>query len=323
MKFAYKLLMAPMQDVTDINIWRLLSRKYSVPELFVTEYIRVYPHSILDKRIANEILINDTGVPIAAQVAGEDIPSLIKICTGLQRLPVAAIDLNLGCPAQIVCRKNVGGALLKDLGKVKQILEILRETIACPFTVKCRLGYADDSHFEELLDIFRQYNVDAVSIHGRTVKQGYSGCVNWDKIFKATTLLPCPVIGNGDIIDPKEASDLLKNTQIKGVMLGRGAIRNPWIFDQIRCCLDGHPVSLPTGRDILAYLYDLLEVTGNTKHLNEMGHLQRLKKFLNFIGEGIDAEKQFLHQVRRATTYKLMEKIWKNFLDHDRPMSLI
>jgi len=323
MKFAYKLLMAPMQDVTDINIWRLLSRKYSVPELFVTEYIRVYPHSILDKRIANEILINDTGVPIAAQVAGEDIPSLIKICTELQRLPVAAIDLNLGCPAQIVCRKNVGGALLKDLRKVKQILEILRETIACPFTVKCRLGYADDSHFEELLDIFRQYDVDAVTIHGRTVKQGYSGCVNWDKIFKATTLLPCPVIGNGDIIDPKEASDLLKNTQIKGVMLGRGAIRNPWIFDQIRCCLDGHPVSLPTGRDILAYLYDLLEVTGNTKHLNEMGHLQRLKKFLNFIGEGIDAEKQFLHQVRRATTYKSMEKIWKNFLDHDRPMSLI
>ena len=91
-----------MQDVTDLRFWRLLSR-YGHADAYVTEYIRVYPHSRVDKDIRQDIQLNDTGCPVIAQIAGEDVPSLARIAEELQSLPVAGIDLNLGCPAQVVC----------------------------------------------------------------------------------------------------------------------------------------------------------------------------------------------------------------------------
>src|SRR5450756_532036 len=115
------LALAPMQDITDLPFWRLLMR-YGGPDVFYTEYFRVHAVSRLEKELLRWIVENDTGRPVIAQVAGEDVPSLARTARELQRYPVAAIDLNLGCPAPIVCRKKVGGALLRDLPKIDQIL---------------------------------------------------------------------------------------------------------------------------------------------------------------------------------------------------------
>lgn len=310
-----------MQDVTDLAFWRLLEA-YGGADCYVTEYIRVYPNSRIDPEIEREILANDTGRPLVAQIAGEDIPSLARIAEALQRLPIAGIDLNLGCPAQVVCRKNVGGALLKDLARVEEILKTLRPLIALPFSVKCRLGYADSSSFENLLNLFNQYRPDWVSIHGRTVRQGYGGRCDWDAIEKAARILTCPVIGNGDISSPLAAAQILKNSPLAGLMIGRGAVRNPWIFSQIRQALEGNPPQLPSGRQVMEYLFRLREATDlGPLGRGERPHVERIKKFLNFIGEGIGAD--FLYAVRRATTWSEMESIWTRFLDHDQPMPLI
>ena len=311
-----------MQDVTDLRFWRLLSR-YGHADAYVTEYIRVYPHSRVDKDIRQDILLNDTGCPVIAQIAGEDVPSLARIAEGLQSLPVAGIDLNLGCPAQVVCRKHVGGALLKDLGKVDEILTALRAQITkVPFSVKCRLGYETASDFEKLLELFSRHRVDWVTVHGRTVRQGYGGRADWDSILRAADVLNCSVVGNGDISDPVQAARMLKETRLGGLMIGRGAVRNPWIFRQIRQARDGETVTLPTGRDILEYLYAIKEMTSIVEHSRgESAHVERSKKFLNFIGAGISEE--FLYRTRRAQTWTEMETAWKQCLDMERPYSLI
>ncbi|MBO6005165.1 MAG: tRNA-dihydrouridine synthase family protein [Verrucomicrobia bacterium] len=311
-----------MQDVTDLRFWRLLGR-YGHADAYVTEYIRVYPHSRVDKEIQRDILHNDTGCPVIAQIAGEDIPSLARIAEELQRLPVAGIDLNLGCPAQVVCRKHVGGALLKDLGKVDEILSALRAGItAVPFSVKCRLGYEDTADFEKLLELFSRHRVDWVTIHGRTVRQGYGGRSDWQMICRAAESLSCPVVGNGDISDPVQAARMLEETRLSGLMIGRGAVRNPWIFRQIRQARDGEPVTLPTGREVLAYLHAIKEMTSIVEHSRgESAHVERSKKFLNFIGAGISGE--FLYRTRRAQTWTEMESAWKHSLDMESPYSLI
>ncbi len=311
-----------MQDVTDLRFWRLLGR-YGHADAYVTEYIRVYPHSRVDKDIRQDILLNDTGCPVIAQIAGEDVPSLARIAEGLQSLPVAGIDLNLGCPAQVVCRKHVGGALLKDLSKVDEILAALRARITkVPFSVKCRLGYETASDFEKLLELFSRRRVDWVTVHGRTVRQGYGGRADWDAILRAAESLNCPVVGNGDISDPVQAARMLEETRLSGLMIGRGAVRNPWIFRQIRQARDGEPVTLPTGREVLTYLYAIKEMTSIVEHSRgESAHVERSKKFLNFIGAGISGE--FLYRTRRARTWTEMEAAWKQYLDMERPYSLI
>lgn len=310
-----------MQDVTDLAFWRLLEA-YGGADCYVTEYIRVYPNSRIGPEIERQIRNNDTGRPLVAQIAGEDIPSLARIAEDLQRLPIAGIDLNLGCPAQVVCRKNVGGALLKDLARVAEILKTLRPLISLPFSVKCRLGYADSSSFEDLLGLLNQYQLDWVTVHGRTVRQGYAGRSDWEAIEKAARILTCPVVGNGDISSPLAAARILRESPLAGLMIGRGAVRNPWIFSQIRQVLEGKPPLLPTGRQVMEYLFRLREATDlGPLSRGEQPHVERIKKFLNFIGDGIGAD--FLYAVRRASSWSEMESIWARFLDHDRPMPLI
>ncbi len=302
------LLLAPMQDVTDLPIWRLLAR-YGAPDCVVTEYIRVYPNSVVDKNIAQDILDNNTGTPIVAQIAGEDIPSLVKIAHDLHSLPIAGIDLNLGCPAQVVCRKNVGGALLKNLTKVEEILKTLRPKISLPFSVKCRLGYETPEHFPQLLQILSQAGLDWVTVHGRTVRQSYTGKSDWDAIDHAAQTLPCPVIGNGDILHAPQAVQLLKNTRVRGIMIGRGAIGNPWIYRQIRELLRGEQPFQPTAANYIRYLRDLRDATTLYEGATERSHVERIKKFLNYVGFYLG--EVFLYRVRRATSWAEMESAWQ------------
>ena len=134
------LALAPMQDVTDLPFWQLMTR-YGGADLYYTEYFRVYPTSRLDKPILESITKNPTGRPVIAQMIGNDIPSLVRSANELQRLPIAAIDLNLGCPAPVVYRKCAGGGLLRDLPRIDSILGALRDAIRGKFTVKTRLGF--------------------------------------------------------------------------------------------------------------------------------------------------------------------------------------
>src|SRR5579863_9538399 len=150
------LALAPMQDVTDLPFWKLMAA-YGGADVYYTEYFRVHAVSHLEKWIVESITQNPTGRPVIAQMIGNDIPSLIRAAKELQQLPVAAIDLNLGCPAPVVYRKSAGGGLLRDPARVDAILGALRDAISIKFTVKTRLGFDSPDVFEELLPIFAKH----------------------------------------------------------------------------------------------------------------------------------------------------------------------
>lgn len=311
------LALAPMQDITDLPFWRLLAR-YGGPDLYYTEYFRVHGTSGLQREILRSITENPTGRPVIAQMIGNDPAALARVAGELQKHPIAGVDLNLGCPAPIVYRKCAGGGLLRDLPLVDTILGRLRDAIRINFTVKTRVGFDSAAGFGPLLETLRKNRPDLVTVHGRTVREMYGPAVHYDLIAAAAAGLPCPVLANGNVDSAESALSILRRTRARGLMIGRGAIRNPWIFDQIRQTLRREPVFHPTGRDLLAYVRELYEAV-KPPHLRIEAHVQKMKKYMNFIAAGLDPEAQFLHEIRRVTTEAQFMETCDRFLDHAGP----
>lgn len=351
--------LAPMQDVTDLAFMRVIAH-HGAPDYFFTEFFRVHAQSRPEKHILRSIDENTTGRPVFAQLIGEDIAHLERTVRDLLQHPIAGIDLNLGCPAPKVYRKNVGGGLLRDVARVDAILGALRTAVPGLFTVKMRIGFDDTSPFEPMLDLIDAHRVDLLSVHGRTVKEGYRSRVHYEFIARAAERLRCPVLANGNITSAATAGAVLAETHAGGVMIGRHAIRNPWIFRQCRerfaaqsaptAALQvgpgvpaglvpaaphssaepgrglrsaprpssdlpgGHGVPAlpaagsqtsepavfhPTLADVRDYVDHLYRAT-QTAGIPERVHVNKMKKYLNFVGQGVDATGAFLHDMRRA-----------------------
>jgi tRNA-dihydrouridine synthase len=252
---------------------------------------------------------------------GNDIPALVRTAKELQQYPIAGVDLNLGCPAPVVYRKCAGGGLLREPAKIDAILGALREAVTIPFTVKTRVGFDSPAVFETLLPIFAKHSIDLLTVHGRTVAQMYRPGVRYDLIAQAARELPCPVLLNGNVHSGDQAAELLAETGARGLMIGRGAIRNPWLFDQIRQRLRHEPVKAPTGKEVLTYINALWDAE-TTPCVSELSQVQRMKKFMNFIGEGAIPSEKFLHEIRRVTTKADFFSASAAYFDHDEPMTL-
>jgi tRNA-dihydrouridine synthase B len=278
------LALAPMQDVTDLPFWRLLSA-YGGADVYFTEYFRVHATSILDQRILKSVTENPTGRPVIAQMIGNDVGALVRTARQLQCYPVAAVDLNLGCPAPVVYRKCAGGGLLRDPPRVDSILGALRDAVKIRFTVKTRLGFDSAEGFSELLPIFARHSLDLLTVHGRTVREMYRSPVRYDLIARAVGAVPCPVLANGNIYSAPKAAEVLQLTGARGLMIGRGAIRNPWLFRQIRQHQRGEPLFVPRGREVLGYVRALYEAVCEPE-ARESSQVQRLKKYMNYLGLG-------------------------------------
>lgn len=313
------LALAPMQEVTDGGFWTLI-HQYGGADVYWTEYFRVHSTSTPEKKILAAITGNTTGRPVVAQMIGNDIPELVRTAKFLQELPVAAIDLNLGCPAPIVYRKCAGGGLLREPERIDAILGALRDAVRIKFTVKTRLGFASVEEFDRLLSIFAKHSLDALTVHARTVAQMYRLPVHYDRIRQAVETLSCPVIANGHVYSAAQAQELLARTGARGLMIGRGVIRSPWLFNQIRQQLRGETVTQPTGREVAGYIRALWDSQARPDW-PEKSHCERMKKFLNYLGEGVPGS--FLHQIRRSQTAAEFHGICREFLDHDRPMAML
>src|SRR5579864_5797235 len=210
------LALAPMQDVTDLPFWKLMAA-YGGADVYFTEYFRVHAVSHLEKWILESITKNPTGKPAIAQMIGNDIPSLVRSAKELQQYPIAAVDLNLGCPAPIVYRKCAGGGLLREPRRVDSILGALRDAISIKFTVKTRIGFDSPAVFEELLPIFAKHSIDLLTVHGRTVKEMYRTEVHYDYIARAVDAVPCPVLANGNVYSAQKAQEVLALTRARGL----------------------------------------------------------------------------------------------------------
>lgn len=307
-----------MQDVTTLEFMRVV-HPYGGPEVYWTEYFRVHAVSHPEKWILKSITQNPTSRPIVAQMIGNDIPSLVLNAKRLQQFPVAAIDLNLGCPAPVVYRKCAGGGLLREPQKIDAILGALRDAVTIPFTVKTRVGFSSPQEFDTLLPIFAKHSIDLLTVHARTVEQMYRPGVRYDLIAQAARELKCPVLANGNVHSPAQAKQLLAETGARGLMIGRGAIRNPWLFNQIRAEINGEAIVKPTGREVLNYIHQLWD-NEITPGVRESAQVMRMKKFLNFIGEGVN--EVFLHGIRRVNTTADFWRLCEEHLAHETSMPL-
>ncbi len=312
------LALAPMQEITDGAFWSLV-HGYGGADVYWTEYFRVHADSTPEKKIVEAITRNTTGRPVVAQMIGNDIPALVRTAQVLQTLPVAAIDLNLGCPAPIVYRKCAGGGLLREPARIDAILGALRQAVSVRFTVKTRVGFASVDEFDALLKVFARHSLDALTVHARTVAQLYRLPVHYDLIRQAVEAMPCPVIANGHVYSAAQAQALLAETKARGLMIGRAAIRSPWLFAQIRQQLAGEAVTYPTGRDVLGYIRALWDSQAAFDKPDKV-RCERMKKFVNYLGEGVPGP--FLHRIRRAQTAAEFHGICAESLDHDAPMLL-
>ncbi len=322
------LALAPMQEVTDLPFWRLLAARGG-PDVYWTEYFRVHSTSRLEKSILRSLDENPTGRPAIAQLIGNDENAMAAAARELQHHPIAAIDLNLGCPAPVVYRKCAGGGLLREPQRIDRLLGRLRETIGrkgIRFTVKTRIGFDAPDAFPSLLAIFSRHSLDLLTVHGRTVLEMYRPPVHYDRIREAVEIMPCPVLANGNVDSPRRAQSVLEATGARGLMIGRGCIRNPWLYDQIRQHLAGEPVQKPTGRDLLNYIHDLWQAS---EPVNSVERLQvvHMKRYMNFVGAGVSADPvvctEFLHRIRRATTRIEFFAACSDVLDHDRLLDLV
>ncbi len=290
--------LAPMQDITNQWFMKVVA-EYGAPDYFFTEFFRVHETSRLDKQILSSITENATGRPVFAQLIGEDVAALVSTARELSNYNIAGIDLNLGCPAPRVYRKNVGGGLLRDPDRVDRILGALRQAVDLPLTVKMRLGFEHNSDLDNILKLVKRHQIDLVSLHGRTVKEMYHGAVDYQLIGKAVTEANCPVLANGNVQSATQAIEVLRQTKAAGVMVGRWAIGNPWIFRQIRQAQLGESIAIPTFGEVRVYIDKLWQ---NPVAVPERARVGYMKMFLKYVAQNIDPDGLFLHQMRQAQT---------------------
>ncbi len=303
------LALAPMQDVTDIAFMRTLLRIGSLPDYFVTPYFRSTPttcaYAEVNMRCIEE---NETGKPIWAQLAGSEPDALLRDCEQLLKYDIAGIDLNAGCPSPMVNRNNAGAGLLRDLPRFAEILQAMRAEIPQGrFSVKCRLGWADGSEFADILEVIAAAKPDLVTVHGRTRKQGYSGQAALSPVATAVQrLVPCPVMGNGDVLCVQDASRWMADVAPAGLMIGRGAVRNPYLFRELK------GGAAPSDAEMRFYYEVLMEETEKIIYSRHEGrleqvHCNRMKKYLAYIYPNLDREKEF--HLRRCKSISEMQRM--------------
>lgn len=285
-----------MQDVTDAAFQRTLARIGSLPDMLMTPYFRSTTTTCaMAEPNLRCIRENDTGVPLWAQLAGSEAAALVRDARLLDTDEVAGINLNAGCPSPLVNRHGAGAGLLRTLPLFREILLALREALPSGrFSVKCRLGWADADEFPALLEILEEARPDSVMVHARTRKELYGGTPHRERWTEAVQRLSCPVWINGDLNTEAEARLALAQSGAAGVMLGRGAVRNPYLFRQLR------GGSAPTVQEMETYYAVLLEETGRVlTRYHAKGHCNRMKKYLSFCYADMMPEQEYA--LRRCT----------------------
>ena len=227
------LFLAPMAGVTDRD-FRLILRRIGGVGVVAMEFLPSRGMVSGDEYVERRLAFVDEERPLAIQIYGSDAPTMAAAAERVEALGADLCDVNMGCPANKVLRGCAGAALMGDLPLARRIVAAARRRLRIPLTVKFRLGL--DEHRESFLELGRiceGEGSDAVALHPRTARQGFRGAPRWAAIAELKEALAIPVIGNGDVATPDDAVRMLRETGCDGVMVGRGATRNPWIFRQI------------------------------------------------------------------------------------------
>ena len=231
----YPLFLAPMEDVTD-TAFRLLCKQYGADMLY-TEFISCDALIRSIKRTEQKLGFSEQERPLAIQIYGRDPQTMAEAAMIAEAAHPNIIDLNFGCPVKKVAGKGSGSGLLKDLPKLLEITSAVIKAVKLPVTVKTRLGWDEDSKvIVELAERLQDVGISALTIHGRTRAQMYTGDADWTLIgeVKNNPRMHIPIIGNGDVTTPERARECFDRYGVDAVMLGRAAIGKPWIFAEMK-----------------------------------------------------------------------------------------
>ncbi|MCH5280860.1 MAG: tRNA dihydrouridine synthase DusB [Lachnospiraceae bacterium] len=232
-------ILAPMAGVTDLP-FRLLCRKEGAG-LVCSEMISAKAIYYNNRNTEELMQIHQEEAPVSLQLFGSDPELMGEMARRIEDRPFDLLDINMGCPVPKVVNNGEGSALMKDVKLAGKILSSVARAVKKPVTVKIRKGF-DEEHVNavELAKIAEDAGVAAIAVHGRTREQFYSGEADWEIIAKVKDAVSIPVIGNGDVTDPESAKKMFDETGCDGIMIGRAARGNPWIFSQVnRYLTDG------------------------------------------------------------------------------------
>ena len=223
------LILAPMAGVTDLP-FRLLCKEQGAG-LLCMEMVSAKAIYFNNKNTEELLTIDDREPPVSLQLFGSDPDIISEMAKKIENRPFSILDINMGCPVPKVAGNGEGSALMKNPKLVEEIVSKTAKAIKKPVTVKIRKGF-DDEHINavEIARIAESAGAAAVAVHGRTREQYYSGKADWDIIRQVKEAVKIPVIGNGDVTSPEAARQLMETTGCDGIMIGRGAQGNPWIF---------------------------------------------------------------------------------------------
>lgn len=251
------LFLAPMEDVTDVG-FRMLCKRYGAAMVY-TEFVAAEAIIRSIKATLSKMTINEEERPVGIQIYGRDVESMVEAAKIVEEVHPDVIDINFGCPVKKVAGKGAGAGMLNNIPLLLDITRNVVKAVKTPVTVKTRLGWDNDNLIiTELAEQLQDCGIQALTIHGRTRSQMYTGEADWTLIGKVKNnpRINIPIIGNGDITSPEEAKRAFNEYGVDGVMVGRATFGSPWVFKEMREYIDNKtdvstPLSIDDKIDIL------------------------------------------------------------------------
>ena len=309
--------LAPMEGVTDV-IFRRVIRELGGPGLTYTEFIASRGIVQDEKRSWDMASFDEDERPVALQIFGREAGLMAEAARRLEDAGATLLDINMGCPAKKVCQNSGGSALMRDPKLAVEIVRAVRAAVTIPLTVKMRSGFdASVRNAPQLCQAFESEGAEGFTIHWRTREDLYGGARAVDKIAEAVDRVSVPVIANGDVIDVASAKRMFEETGCAGVMIGRGAIRDPWCMKQIGQWLRGEALERVTSEErerVLMRYYARIE-----EHFLErdQGHrtLGRVKMMIRHFAEPLPCGRALKRRVCRSATLDQARALTREYFE--------
>ena len=304
------LFLAPMEEITDAPFRRIC--KTMGADVLTSEFVSSEALIRDVQKSFDKMAFDETERPFGIQIFGHDENSLVKAAQVAEEQRPDFIDINWGCPVKKVVNKGAGSAILKDIPKMVACTKAVVNAVKLPVSIKTRLGWdMNDKPIVTAAEQLQDIGIQAITIHGRTRSQIYSGVADWTLIgeVKHNSRMQIPVIGNGDITSGEKALLFKQRSEVDALMIGRAAIGNPWIFKEIKCAFENSTFSPPTLEErvgvLLQHLKDSIVIKGEKKACLE------IRRHYAGYFKGINNFKKIRLELIKATSLVEIEKILK------------
>jgi nifR3 family TIM-barrel protein len=285
------LVLSPMAGVTDYSFRRVAKRCGGIG-LTVSEFISVEGLTRNNPKAKRQMRFWEEERPFAVQIFGGQFERMALAAEMAEEVGADILDINCGCPAPKVVKNGGGSGLLRDLPRLETILKEVKKAITIPLTLKLRAGYTDSTiNCIEVAKMAEACGVEHIQLHGRTKEQGYKGLANWDLVRQIKEAVSVPVSGSGDVISIEDALKKWRETDCDGILIGRGAMQNPWIFRQIEDVLAGREPFEPSLQDKQTVLLEYFELL--REDMPELAAIGKMKQLAGQFTKGLIGGSQF------------------------------